>query len=124
MKKAYRGYENVYSFNGTLIPELSNTIFFQGLRGLNFLVGEKNGSNPAKDPRVPGKQQSVISFTKGRTPGIKIAKGDGFPSRVFFNGEECSLPTQFPIGNGNRCRVHLVEGILILATMLLLQNHH
>ncbi|KAJ7967653.1 COBRA protein [Quillaja saponaria] len=114
MKKAYRGYENVYSFNGTLLKELNNTIFFQGLPGLTWLMGEMNGSNPKKDPRVPGKQQSVISFTKKLTPGIKIAKGDGFPSRVYFNGEECSLPSQFPIANGNRYHVNLVQATLVI----------
>ncbi|KAG6641630.1 COBRA-like protein 10 [Carya illinoinensis] len=127
MKKAYRGYENVYSFNGTLVPELNNTIFFQGLPGSNFLVGETNGSNPRKDPRVPGKQQSVISFTKKLTPGIKIVKGDGFPSRVFFNGEECSIPTHYPTKNGNdRVFVNLVVDIflVLMTTLLLLENHH
>ena len=126
MKKAYRGYEKVYSFNGTLIPKLNYTIIFQGLPGLNFLMGETNGSDPTKDPRVPGKQQSVISFTKTQTPGITIAKGDGFPSRVFFNGEECSLPTKFPMmNNGNQYHVNTVEVIFFLImTLLLLENLH
>ncbi|KAG9454131.1 hypothetical protein H6P81_007035 [Aristolochia fimbriata] len=96
MPKAYRGFENVYSFNGTRMPELNNTIFFQGLLGLNYLIGERNGTNPLVDPPVPGKQQSVISFSKKRTPGIKIAKGEGFPTRVYFNGEECELPLHIP----------------------------
>ncbi|KAM3701531.1 hypothetical protein ACJW30_05G179800 [Castanea mollissima] len=126
MKKAYRGYEKVYSFNGTLIPELNHTIIFQGLPGLNFLMGETNGSDPTKDPRVPGKQQSVISFTKTQTPGITIAKGDGFPSRVFFDGEECSIPTKFPMmSNGNQYHVNMVEVIfVIIMTLLLLENLH
>ena len=126
MKKAYRGYEKVYSFNGILIPKLNYTIIFQGLPGLNFLMGETNGSDPTKDPRVPGKQQSVISFTKTQTPGITIAKGDGFPSRVFFNGEECSLPTKFPMmNNGNQYHVNTVEVIFFLImTLLLLENLH
>ncbi|XP_039171803.1 COBRA-like protein 10 [Eucalyptus grandis] len=97
MKKAFPGYEKLYSFNGTKLPQANNTIFFQGIPGMNFLVGETNGSNPLVDPRVPGKQQSVMSFTKKTTPGINILKGDGFPSKVFFNGEECSLPTSIPI---------------------------
>uniref|UniRef100_A0A5B6YMU9 Putative COBRA-like protein 10 n=1 Tax=Davidia involucrata TaxID=16924 RepID=A0A5B6YMU9_DAVIN len=100
MKKAFPGYENVYSFNGTKLPHLNNTIFMQGLPGLNYLVGEVNGTHPEKDPRVPGKQQSVISFLKKNTPGIDVARGDGFPTRVFFNGEECALPTEFPKKSG------------------------
>lgn len=99
-KKAFRGYENVYSFNGTKLPQLKDTVFMQGLPGLNYLVKEVNGTNPSKDPRVPGKQQSVISFLKKHTPNINIAGGDGFPARVVFNGEECALPTQFPKRNG------------------------
>ncbi|KAJ8763679.1 hypothetical protein K2173_003151 [Erythroxylum novogranatense] len=75
MGKAFPGYENVYSFNGSKID--NKTIFFQGLPGLNFLVAEVNGTRKG-DPRVPGKQQS----------------------KVFFNGEECALPTRIPIKGG------------------------
>ncbi|KAJ9672049.1 hypothetical protein PVL29_025619 [Vitis rotundifolia] len=106
MEKTYPGYENVYSFNGTKLPQLNNTIFFEGLPGLNYLMGETNGTNPKRDPRVPGKQQSIISFTKKQTPGINLARGDGFPSRVFFNGEECSLPAQLPL-RGGQSRTHV-----------------
>ncbi|XP_004244149.1 COBRA-like protein 10 [Solanum lycopersicum] len=96
-KDVANGYENVYSFNGTRLPkEKSNTIFMQGLPGLKFLVGEVNGTNPNKDPRVPGKQQSIISFLKKNTPHINVDAGDGFPSKIFFNGEECALPPEFP----------------------------
>lgn len=100
MKAAFPGYENVYSFNGTKMAGVKNTILFQGLKGLNFLVGEVNGTHPDSDPRVPGKQQSVISFLKKHTHGINIAGGDGFPSKVIFNGEECALPRQFPKRSG------------------------
>lgn len=120
MHGAYRGYEAVYSFNGTKLPQLNNTIFFQGLPGLNYLVGETNGSDAKHDPRVPGKQQSVISFTKTKTPGINILRGDGFPSRVFFNGEECSLPTDFPTGNGHRSRVNVLPIIILAITTFVL----
>ncbi|KAK6934401.1 COBRA, plant [Dillenia turbinata] len=112
IKKAYAGYENVYSFNGTKLPEMNNTIFLQGLPGLNYLMGEVNGTNP-QDPRVPGKQQSVISFTKKKTPHINIPKGDGFPTKVFFNGEECVLPTQFPTATGNKSRISLLPLIFL-----------
>ncbi|EEF36641.1 Protein COBRA precursor, putative [Ricinus communis] len=109
LKRASRSYEKAYSFNGTLLREHNNTIFLQGLVGLNYLVGEINGTHPRTDPRVPGKQQTVISFTKKFSPGINIAKGDGFPSRVLFNGEECTLPKRIPIANGNNCNVDLVQ---------------
>ncbi|XP_027172784.1 COBRA-like protein 10 [Coffea eugenioides] len=95
MKKAYPGYEKVYSFNGTKLPDLNDIIFMQGLPGLNYLVGEVNGTHPTS-PRVPGKQQSVISFSKKHTPHLNIAAGDGFPTKVIFNGEECALPTRLP----------------------------
>ncbi|URD78195.1 COBRA-like protein 7 [Musa troglodytarum] len=94
MDKAYPGYEQMYSFNGTAMGD--NTIFMQGLPGLNYLNGEVNGTNPDTDPRVPGKQQSVISFTKTKTPGIDIIGGGGYPSKVYFNGEECSIPDLIP----------------------------
>ncbi|KAL5548269.1 hypothetical protein UlMin_003500, partial [Ulmus minor] len=123
MKKAYPGYENVYSFNGTRLPELNNTLFFQGLPGLNYLVAETNGSNPKSDPRVPGKQQSVVSFTKKQTPGINIQRGDGFPTKVFFNGEECELPTHFPIGNSrHKSSFSLVVVLLISALTFLVMT--
>ncbi|KAH6773799.1 COBRA-like protein 10 precursor [Perilla frutescens var. frutescens] len=58
------GFQKAYSFNGTLLKDLNNTIFLTGLPGLNYLVGETNGTHPGKDPRVPGKQQSVVTFHK------------------------------------------------------------
>ncbi|KAL2229709.1 UNVERIFIED_CONTAM: COBRA-like protein 7 [Sesamum indicum] len=102
LDKAAPGFEAVYSFNGTTLEGVNNTIFMQGLPGLNYLVAETDAANPQKDPRVPGKQQSVISFTKKLTPGINIPAGDGFPSKVYFNGEECSLPKLLPTSNSDR----------------------
>uniref|UniRef100_A0A7N0T758 COBRA C-terminal domain-containing protein n=1 Tax=Kalanchoe fedtschenkoi TaxID=63787 RepID=A0A7N0T758_KALFE len=102
MDKAALGFEKVYSFNGTMLPDHNNTIFMQGLKDFEYLVAEVDGANPAKDPRVPGKQQSVLSFTKKQTPGINVPLGDGFPTKVFFNGEECSLPTYLPISDARR----------------------
>lgn len=96
MDNAAAGFEKMYSFNATLLDGVNNTIIMQGLPGLNYLVAEADGANPLRDPRVPGKQQSVISFTKKATPGINVVRGDGFPSKVFFNGEECSLPSVIP----------------------------
>ncbi|PKU79584.1 COBRA-like protein 7 [Dendrobium catenatum] len=120
MPKAYDGFEAMYSFNATAIGK--DTIFMQGLPGLNYLMGEVDGSNPASDPRVPGKQQSVISFTKSKTPGINVPSGDGYPSKVFFNGEECSLPDMIPTGGASRIggegRVSMV--LILLATVFVL----
>ncbi|KAI3963006.1 hypothetical protein MKW92_021350 [Papaver armeniacum] len=95
-RKVGPGFEKTYSFNGTALNGSDNTIFMHGLQGLNYLVGEVDGSRPEKDPRVPGKQQSVISFSKKKTPGLHITAGDGFPRRVVFNGEECALPNILP----------------------------
>ncbi|XP_058008634.1 COBRA-like protein 10 [Hevea brasiliensis] len=117
MGKAYPGYENVYSFNGTKLDKLNKTIFLQGLLGLNYLMGEVNGTRGG--PRVPGKQQSVISFTKKQTPGINVPGGDGFPKRVFFNGEECALPTTIPIkSGGHKYRINLFT--IVFTTILTL----
>jgi len=105
MDKAAAGFEKMYSFNASAIEigGVNNTIIMQGLEGLNYLVGETNGANPRTDPRVPGKQQSVISFTKKTTPGISVVRGgDGFPKKVFFNGEECSLPSVLPTSGASR----------------------
>lgn len=96
LEKTGPGFEKAYSFNGTLLEDLNNTIFLTGLPGSNYLIGETNGTNPDRDPRVPGKQQSVLMFTKKELRGIRVAEGDVFPSRLFFNGEECALPTIFP----------------------------
>lgn len=93
--KAFPGYENVYSFNGTKLPQHNKTLFFQGIKGLNYLVGLTNGTRPG-EPKVSGKQQSVISFRKKNTPNINLQRGDGFPTKLIFNGEECALPKEFP----------------------------
>ncbi|KAL1548149.1 COBRA-like protein 7 [Salvia divinorum] len=106
LNKGAPGFEAVYSFNGTALDldgdGVNNTIFMQGLEGLNYLVGESDAANPKKDPRVPGKQQSVISFTKKLTPGINVPARDGFPSKVYFNGEECALPKVLPTSDAAR----------------------
>lgn len=128
LKIAGPGFQNAYSFNGTLLEEanVNNTIFLTGLPGLNYLMGETNGTNPEKDPRVPGKQQSVISFTKKHLRGIDILKGDGFPSRLFFNGEECVLPTNLPKADGNQYHADLVllAYILLMNILLITDSQH
>jgi hypothetical protein len=122
MDKAYDGFEKAYSFNGTAVG--NNTIFMQGLEGLNYLVKQTNMSG--SDYLVPGKQQSVLSFTKKLTPGINVVAGDGFPTKVFFNGDECAMPQRFPKSSSG-FRTHLSSAlalVLVLAAsaFLLLQQ--
>ncbi|RCV45196.1 hypothetical protein SETIT_9G434000v2, partial [Setaria italica] len=122
MDKAYDGFEKAYSFNGTAVGK--NTIFMQGLEGLNYLVKQTNMSG--SDYLVPGKQQSVLSFTKKLTPGINIVSGDGFPTKVFFNGDECAMPQRIPkSSSGFRTRLSSALAlVLVLAAsaFLLLQQ--
>ncbi|KAJ9559265.1 hypothetical protein OSB04_013879 [Centaurea solstitialis] len=115
------GFEKAYSFNGSALElnGVNDTIFMQGLPGLNYLVGEVDGDNPKRDPRVPGKQQSVISFTKKLTPGINVAGGDGFPTKLFFNGEECALPRVIPTSGGYQ-RKAAVSGMMAAVMMVVL----
>ncbi|KAK9665789.1 hypothetical protein RND81_14G136500 [Saponaria officinalis] len=120
--KASKGFQKAYSFNGTLMTEVNNTIFMQGLPGLNYLIGESNGSTPI-DPRVPGKQQSVLSFTKADLSGINIPLRDGFPTKVFFNGEECSLPDVIPISSGyKKTSLAFIPALLALLVIMLIQH--
>ncbi|VYS62869.1 unnamed protein product [Arabidopsis thaliana] len=121
MKNAAPGFEKAYSFNASTIGinGKNNTIFMEGLPGLNYLVAERDGENPLKNPRIPGKQQSVMSFTKKLTPGINVPGGDGFPSKVFFNGEECSLPTILPMRSSQH-RKHISVFLLALPVLALL----
>lgn len=123
MKKAYPDYDNVFSFNGTKkIKGIKNTLFFQSLKDMNYLVEMKNGSK-SSEPKIPGKQQSVISFTKKKRPNINIREGDGFPSKVYFNGEECALPRSFP-SSGHRSLLSITSFIFIsiTTTFLLITN--
>jgi hypothetical protein len=123
MDKAYGGFEKVYSFNSTAVGK--NTIFMQGLEGLNYLVKHINMSG--SDYLVPGKQESVLSFTKKLTPGINVVAGDGFPTRVFFNGDECAMPQRILMSSGSSTRLRsglafgLVPCCLRASPFLLLQ---
>ncbi|XP_010538043.1 PREDICTED: COBRA-like protein 11 [Tarenaya hassleriana] len=121
------GYEKVYSFNGTRIPPKNQTILFQGLPGLNYLIRLTNGSNPLKDPRVPGKMQSVISFRKKDIKSLNIRGGDGFPKRVFFNGEECELPKHLPKSSGERflpAATFLRSALTVTVSFLAITDRH
>ncbi|XP_068663227.1 LOW QUALITY PROTEIN: COBRA-like protein 7 [Aristolochia californica] len=120
LDKGFPGFEASYSFNGSTLSDVNNTIFMQGLPGLNFLIAETDGTDPSRDPPIPGKQQTVISFKKKATPGISVVGGDGFPSKVFFNGEECSLPSTLPMSESHRPRIQgRFSLLLILAGALL-----
>ncbi|CAD6210863.1 unnamed protein product [Miscanthus lutarioriparius] len=118
MDKAYDGFEKAYSFNATAVGK--NTIFMQGLEGLSYLVKQTNMSGI--DYLVPGKQQSVLSFTKKLTPGINVVAGDGFPTKVFFNGDECAMPQRIPMssGFGNRLSRGLALVLFLAASAFLL----
>lgn len=116
LDEATPGFEKMYSFNATTVEMdgVNNTVFMQGNEGLNYLVGEVDGKNPQKDPRVPGKQQSVISFTKKLTPDINVAGRDGFPTKVFFNGEECSLPDIYPSSAYRKSSAMIMFPVLLM----------
>ncbi|KAG9139749.1 hypothetical protein Leryth_021438 [Lithospermum erythrorhizon] len=123
LDKAASGFEAVYSFNGSTLEAVNNTIFLQGLPGLNYLVAETDGANPEKDFRIPGKQQSVMSFTKKTTPDINIAAGDGFPTKVYFNGEECALPEILPLSGSHTVGLSVILTVLqALVVHLFLQQ--
>ncbi|KAF8105581.1 hypothetical protein N665_0157s0153 [Sinapis alba] len=81
---------------------VNNTIFMEGLPGLEYLVVECDELDPKNNLRFPGKQQSVIQFSKKLTPGINVAERDGFPAKFIFNSEECLLPNVLPIASGGR----------------------
>ncbi|CAI0401936.1 unnamed protein product [Linum tenue] len=114
---AVAGFEDVYSFNGTVLPNSTNTIFMQGLPGLNFLLPQRPAGNPKKDFPVPGMLQSVMSFTKKHTPLVDVVNGgDGFPTKVVFNGEECVLPTFRP-SHGHRTAASISLVLCLVVTL-------
>ncbi|KAK1398783.1 COBRA-like protein 7 [Heracleum sosnowskyi] len=122
LDNAVPGFEQAYSFNGTALSGTDQTLFIQGLPGLNYIVAERQGKNPKKDPRVPGSQQSVVSFTKKTTPGINVIRGDGYPSKVYFNGEECSLPSMLPSdGHGMSAATSVLICLIASFVIVLLQ---
>ncbi|BBM99120.1 hypothetical protein MPTK1_1g18890 [Marchantia polymorpha subsp. ruderalis] len=117
LEKAMPGYQNVYSFNGTIMPDLNDALLMQGHFGYD------NDYLLAIDPKDnPGKLQSLMSFDKRKTPGINVVKGDGFPTKVWFNGDECAIPSYFPTGAAAwqaRPSLRLSLGALVLALALL-----
>lgn len=116
-QRSYHTFEKVFSFNGTKIDKL-NTLFFNGLKDMNFLVGLTNGSRPS-DPQVPGKQQSVMTFNKKNMKDFDIRK-DGFPTKVYFNGEECALPHHVPLNNLGQRQAASSVGVVVLISFVTL----
>ncbi|XP_047313089.1 COBRA-like protein 7 [Impatiens glandulifera] len=92
-------FESAESVNGTaLTGDEYGIVFLQDYSGKGYLnpVTVRNGRNPRKNFRVPGVIQSMISFSKKTNPGWNLGKGDGFPKKVYFSGEECSIPSFVP----------------------------
>ena len=122
MAKATPGLQQAYTLNATRLPLLNNslgypmyndTFVLTGLIGYNnYLMAEQNLSS--------GKIQSVISFTKDKTPGIQVALRDGFPSQIFFNGEACVMPEHLPINGSGRLVPSVFGFIIALLCFLLL----
>ena len=116
MSNALPGYQSAYTFNGTLVPPTNTSLLVQGVPGYNdYLL--------ASDLSKTGVSvlQSVISFTKATTPGINVAQGGGFPTKVWFNGEECAIPDSFPTSGAFRVTptgfvaiLSVLVGILLL----------
>ncbi|KAK2369803.1 COBRA protein [Trifolium repens] len=118
--RSFEDFQDVYSFNGTRIPGIK-TIFFQGLKGLNYLAGETNGTRVG-DPRVPGKQQTVISFHKKHMKDFNVVR-DAFPSKVYFNGMECALPPHRPAKSlGHKSSISVIAVIFTAFMTFLLMT--
>jgi hypothetical protein len=107
------GFQSAYSFNATRVPQLNDTLILQGIKGYSdYLLGTQ-GVYGASNYSY-GIQQSVFGFTTN--PGISVDTGYGFPQKVWFNGEECSMPDYFPTSGA---ALHLVVprtlGVFFLA---------
>jgi hypothetical protein len=118
MPNAFLGFEQAYSFNATMMPDLNGTtppnttILVQGLEGLNYLMAATNLS--------AGKLQSVFSFTKKTTPGL--LEQDYFPSQIWFNGEECAMPEGYPMSSAISTRPCLLVTLLVALTAVIFFN--
>jgi hypothetical protein len=117
--KVYGGFEQAYSFNATAAGD--GTIFMRGREGFDDLIRESNMSGV--DYPVPGKQQSVLSFTKKTSPSnVDVLRRDGFPTKVFFNGEECAMPNRIPSHGGVGLRASRGALVLLLSLFYLLAS--
>ncbi|XP_043708812.1 COBRA-like protein 7 [Telopea speciosissima] len=122
LDKATPGFQAMYSFKASVLPGINgvnNTILMEGLPGLNYLVAQSPAANPTTNPPVPGKQQSVISFSNKNTPTINVLGGDAFPSKVFFNGLECSLPTMLPSKGDRMVAASGISSFLLAIVVLI-----
>lgn len=115
MPKAMPGFEKAYTFNATqILASPSNTSFVvQGTPGYNnYLLGV---TSPSVKTGV-SMLQSIVSFAKGSTPGIDIKGKDGFPSKIWFNGDECAMPDTWPTSEALR----MASPSTVLAAFLIL----
>ncbi|KAL0353234.1 UNVERIFIED_CONTAM: COBRA-like protein 7 [Sesamum angustifolium] len=103
IQKSWCRFSEGFSFNGP---------------GCTYLIGEKNGTHPETDPRVHHKQQSMLLFNKIHTGVTVTGPITDFPSRLFFNGEECVLPTQLPKSDTWRYPEHFKQVASIICVEL------
>ncbi|XP_052161178.1 COBRA-like protein 7 [Oryza glaberrima] len=118
-KQAYDGFEQAFTFNATAMGNGTTMILMKGREGFQYLKRESNMSGV--DYPVAGKQQSVLLFTKKRSGGgIDVVGGDGFPTRVLFNGHECAMPQRIPSSAHRRRLVLLWTTLLVFMSSILL----
>nr|PNR52568.1 hypothetical protein PHYPA_008942 [Physcomitrium patens] len=51
------------------------------------------------------------------TPGLQVTSGDGYPTKIWFNGEECTLPDAIPM-NGSGRLAPLSAFVFLMLTIL------
>ncbi|KAJ3676100.1 hypothetical protein LUZ60_003512 [Juncus effusus] len=84
--------------------------------GMIILMGNVNTSYllGVNDDSHPGMHQGVIMFQESR--GAELVSGDGNPVKVYFNGEECSMPEGILSDTpswGHKMSANSVFGILL-----------
>uniref|UniRef100_A0A0E0LQ32 COBRA C-terminal domain-containing protein n=1 Tax=Oryza punctata TaxID=4537 RepID=A0A0E0LQ32_ORYPU len=109
-KQAYEGFEQAFTFNATAVG--SGMILMKGREGFQYLKRESNMSGV--DYPVAGKQQTVLLFSKKRSAG------DGFPSRVLFNGQECAMPQRIPSAAHRRLALLMPPPLVFMSSIVLL----
>lgn len=120
MPNATAGLQEAYTMNATRLPLLNNSLGDAMINNTFVVTGIEGYNNylMAAQNLTSGKIQSVISFTKETTPGIDVPLGGGFPSRIWFNGEECVLPEMVPINAA--CRSAAPSALLTLVVGLII----
>lgn len=104
----YSGFQQAYSFNHSTPG--NNTVFLFGLEGLNYLNGIYDN--------YPGIQQSVLSFALD-TEGKNMTLGDFYPKKVFFDGNECTMPDMLPSSHGGSRVASSIFIVLVLPILIL-----